>query len=348
MTETKWYSGPIYVLVTLALVLGFSLVPATPSMVSAQEATGTFLTGNAPTVTIVYAPTSVTPQTKMNVSVVVSNSGRNLTELSNITFQFWYDADGGNPSLGEFNASPVSAQEGIGIGWDSEGGFGNLSPVNTTWVQLTCTAPADMDVTEGTFWFNFTIGKVAKKTSDSAVWQIAATANSTDYRMGFGYDTTPGVTMNFYSEVSINPPGPTVDWGLVPPGLAFGEDGASEESLGADNVTYIVNGNYTQNVASSANWTNATASNATLDATGTCSSPQQFSLKADDTGTLPAGNLVTTGTGVAIKSGTITGDGTSGGGAGDVETANTLWLMLASTFETAKYSGTLTYSVAEV
>ena len=347
MTETKWYSGPIYVLVTLALVLGFSLVPATPSMVSAQEATGTFLTGNAPTVTIVYAPASVTPQTAMNVSVVVSNQDRPLSNLSNITFQFWYDANGGTPTEAEFDAVVPDAQEGIGIGWDSVGSFGSLYPLTTTWVRLTCKEPADMDVTEGTFWFNFTIGKVAKKTTGTAVWQIAARANDTTYRSGFGYDVTPGVTMNFYSEVSINPPGPTVDWGLVPPGLAFGEDGASEESLGAT-VTYIVNGNYTQNVASSANWTNLTAANATLDDTGTCGSAQQFSLKADDTGTLPAGNLVTTGTGVAIKSGTITGDGTSGGGAGDVETANTLWLMLASTFETAKYSGTLTYSVAEV
>jgi hypothetical protein len=347
MTETKWYSGPIYVLVTLALVLGFSLVPATTSMVSAQGATGTFLTGNVPTVTIVYAPASVTPQTNMTVSVVVNNSDRNLTELSNMTFQFWYDANGGNPSLGEFNASPNTAQEGIGIPWDSVGGFGNLSPVNTTWVQLTCTAPADMNVTEGTFWFNFTIGKVAKKTSGLAVWQIAATANDTTYGMGFGYDATPGVTMNFYSAVSISPPGPTVDWGLVPPGLAFAEDGNSEEALGA-NVIYIVNGNYTQNVASSANWTNLTAANATLDDTGTCGSAQQFSLKADDTGTLPAGNLVTTGTGVAIKNGTITGDGTAGGGAGNVEAANTLWLMLADTFATAEYTGTLTYSVAEV
>jgi len=193
-------------------------------------------------------------------------------------------------------------------------------------------------------WFNFTIGKVARKTIGGDCWQIAAMANDTQYKWGFGYDAE-GVTMNSYSEVSISPSGPTVDWGLVPPGLDFGDDTASEQPLGA-NVTYIVNGDYTENVSSSATWTNATASDATLDATGNCSSPQQFSLKANINGTLPGGNLVDVSPGVAIATGTITGDNTTDGGPGNVETANTLWLKLASSFETAKYTGTITYSVA--
>lgn len=350
MTEVKWYTGPVYVLVSLALVLGLSLMPATTSMVSAQGgATGTFLTGGPPTVTIDYTAASVTPATDMNVPVNVTNADRNLTELSNMTFEFWYDADGGVPTEAEFDSSPISTQEGIGIWWSSVGGFGGLVANATTfgnasWIKLTCTQPADMNTTWGIFWFNFTIGKVAKKTTGSAIWQIAARANSTDYGSGFGYDPQ-GVTMNFHQEVSIAA-NTTVDWGLVSPNLTW-TDGGSQQSLGTA-VTYIVNSNYTENVKSSSNWTNATASNATLDAAGTCANPQEFSLKANVSTTLPAGRLVDNVTGAVIANETITGDGTTDGGPGNVENANTLWLKLANTFETARYTGTLTYLVTEV
>jgi len=345
MTETKWYSRPGYVLVSLALVLGFSLMPATTSMVSAQGATGSFTTGNPPTVTIVYDPGSVTPVTEMDVPVNVTNGDRNLSELSNMTFKFWYDANGGAASESDFNALSPTTQDGISINW-TPGSFGGLvanatSYGSASWVKLTCTQPADLDVTNGIFWFNFTIGKAARKTLGGDCWQIAAVVNSTTYGKGFGSDAE-GVTMSYYSEVTISPAA-TVDWGLVAPGLAFADDGDSEESLGA-NVIYIVNSNYTENVSSSANWTNTTASNATLDASGACGSPQQFSLKANVSGTLPGGNLVDVSPGVTIDTGAITGDGTADGGSGNNETANTLWLKLASSFETATYNGTITYS----
>lgn len=352
MTEAKWYTGPIYVLLCAALVLAFSLMPATTSVVSAAgEATGKFTAGLAPTIEIIYTPAAVTPQTEMDVPVNVTNGDRNLTELSNMTFQFWYDASGGEPTRTQFaNAfNNISTQDGIYIMWDSVAGFSglvaNISTYgNASWVKLTCNEPADLNTTNGIFWFNFTIGKVARKTTGNATWQIAAVANDSIFGEGFGYDTTPGVGMNYYSEVSIAA-NTTVDWGVVPPGLNF-TDAEAQQSLGTD-VTYIVNGDYTQNVTSSANWTNATASNATLDDTGTCANPQEFSLKANVTADLPGDGLVNSGTGVTIDTGTITGDGTTDGGSGNVESANTLWLKLADTFETAEYSGTITYLAAE-
>jgi len=283
----------------------------------------------------------------MNVSVTVNNQGRPLSGLSNIIFRFWYDADGGAPTQDEFNNSPVTPQNGIFIVWDSVTGFGGLVANNSTggsasWVRLTCNEPADMNTTQGTFWFNFTIGKVAWKTNGAAVWQIAAVANSTSFGEGFVYDAE-GVTMYGYGEISIEAPA-IVDWGIVLPGLDFA-DAEAVQSLGAD-VTYIVNGNYTQNVASSSNWTNATACNATLDSTGACNDPQEFSLKANVNGMLASAQLVNVAPGVAIASGTITGDGTTDGGSGNVESNNTLWLKLADTFEAATYVGCVTYFVA--
>jgi len=335
MTETKWYARLVYVLVSLALVLGFSLVPATTSIVSAAGATGTF-TISPPVVTVTYTPTSSDPTTEVSATVAVDNSGRNLAELSNITFKFWYDSTGTANGKGDFDGVSPNVNNALVITWfEANDTFVLVGPTATTWALGACTSPA-LGETTGTFDFVFTIGKVAHETSGSAVWQIAATANSTDYGSGFGYDATP-VTMTFYSEVSIPPA--TVDWGTVPAGLAF-EDTASEEALGAT-VTYIANGDYTQNVASSATWTNLTASPAILDDTGTCDDAQEFSLKADDTGTLPTDGLVSID-GTTIDTGIITDE------SGNVESDNTLWLKLASSFETATYTGTITYSAAEV
>ena len=346
MTETKWYMGPVYVLVSLALVLSFSLMPATTSMVSAQGATGKFTTGNPPTVEIIFTNTTMQPLWEMDVPVDVTNGGdRNLSELYNVTFLFWYDANGGDPTGSEFNSTPVSTQDCIGIEWDNPDGFSGLiatdtPPYNASWVLLTCTAPADLDVTNGIFWFNFTIGKVARKTVGEDKWQIAASAWSTSHGWGFGYDAEGVTTMNFYEEVFIAA-NTTVDWGIVPAGLGFAEDGDSEEPLGAS-VFYIANGNYTENVSTDAVWT----PDATLDATGACAYDQNFSLMADNTGAIASAVLVDVSPGVTIATGAITGDNTTDGGSANVEAANTLWLALAANFTTATYTGTITYSAA--
>ena len=76
---------------------------------------------------------------------------------------------------------------------------------------------------------------------------------------------------------------------------------------------------------------------AILDESGICDEAQEFALKADDTGTLPGGGLVSID-GTTIDTGIITDE------SGNVESDNTLWLQLASTFDPDVYTGTITYS----
>jgi len=49
MSKTKWYQKPVYLLVALALVLGFSLVTATPTAAAAADSTFTFPGGSLTT-----------------------------------------------------------------------------------------------------------------------------------------------------------------------------------------------------------------------------------------------------------------------------------------------------------
>jgi len=338
MTEMNWYSRLVYVLVSIALVLGFSLVPATTGMVAAQggDTAGGKFTIGLPVVTVTYTPISSDPTANVSATVSVDNAGRPLSNLTDIVFKFWYNATGGAASQDDFDAAAADVHDCLIINWTGAGGFALVGPTSTTWALdgANCSAPADLGETIGDFVFVFKIGKVARETTGSAIWQIAA--NATDPEGGFGWDADgEGTAMTFYNEVSI-PEATTVDWGTVPPGLDF-EDTASEQPLNAT-VTYIANGDYNQTVSSD-NWDGDVGGEgaATLDETGACSSNNSFALKANINGTLPDGGLVTKA-GTTIASGTITEE------SGNVESANTLWLKLAATFESDVYTGTITYS----
>ena len=136
--------------------------------------------------------------------------------------------------------------------------------------------------------------------------------------------------MNWYGEISVNTG--SVDWGTVSLGSDF--DANSQTGI---SVTYVCNGNYNQQVKSDGSWSGG-ATSLTLNAAGT-PGVAEFSLKADDTATLPSAALVSTGY-VTIDSGTQTGE------AGNTETANTLWLKMgASGIPAVTYSGTIYYQI---
>ena len=139
--------------------------------------------------------------------------------------------------------------------------------------------------------------------------------------------------MNFYGEVAVAPTG--VDWGTLTPGVDFGV--STKQSISS--VVYIANGNFDKKVKSAGTWTGG-SNNATLDATGVCSSAQQFALKADDTATLGSAVLVDTAGVIIDNTGTQTTE------AGVEVTTNNLWLKLASTFNSDTYSGVITYMTA--
>jgi hypothetical protein len=136
--------------------------------------------------------------------------------------------------------------------------------------------------------------------------------------------------MNWYGEVSVNTP--TVNFGTV----ALGSDFSSNAQTGIS-VTYICNGNYSQQIKVTAPWTGGPDS-INLNTSGT-PGDGEFSMKADDTVTIGSANLVSTGY-ITIGTGTQTGE------AGNTVTANTLWLKLgASGIPAVTFNGTIYYGI---
>jgi hypothetical protein len=189
-----------------------------------------------------------------------------------------------------------------------------------------------MTSSEGIFEFHFKPGKVATETKSGAKWQIYAQA----------YDGTAtasanqtGKNMNWFGEVTVNTA--SVDWGSVTPGTTWGD---STKQTGIS-VKYISNGAYDEQVAASAQWA-GTSDNATLDAAGNCTNTNEFSLKADDTATLPGDGLVPATPSYL----TIDNTGAQTSELGDTVATNTLWLKLSPVFlSKTTYNGTIYYQV---
>lgn len=327
----------------IALVLAMLLVMtvASPAVLAAPEGqvTGRFGINAPPTITSVsLTPTAVTPQTSSTVSVVVSDSD-NISDLSTLVVKVRYDADGGIPTVGEFDAASAGVQTAVAIvTWTHTGGNNSttvLTPAATTWSVSGYTVPTtngNFNGTSFTFSFPITIGKVATETSGSALWQIDAKATDSVGQTAYNYDAE-GAAMNWYGEITV--PAGTLDWGSLPPGSDFA---ATSKPFGST-IAFVANGPYDERVRSSASWTGATYT-ATLDATGAAANAGQFSLRADDTSTLGSAVLVDS-TGV-----TVDDTGVQTAEAGDSAANYYLWLKLAPVFNKDVYNGTITFIVA--
>lgn len=321
----------------ISIVAALTMILALmPGVAFADDVNGSFQTAsNTPqaTVTLYNAAgtievTSMTPLTAYTVKVNVIDAD-GLDNLTNIVLKLWYDAGGGTPTEGEFDSAAGHVQTGLVITWTQGGSFVLTAPTSTTWALGTCGAPSSLP---GDFEFKFTVGKVATATTVSANWQVAAKVLDDDAETVFAYDASTGDNdMNWYGEITVETTG--VDWGLVSAGMDFGEGGSSEETV--SNVKYISNGSFNKKVSTVSTW----STTATLDEDGSCTSANEFALKADDTGTLSSAFLVTT-------TGTTIGNGLQTDESGSTDAENGLWLKLASTFAGGTFSGTITYTIS--
>jgi hypothetical protein len=324
---------------TCVVTLMLALVPATTFAATEGGATGTFSNNNSPSITYVKLydtggtpgeTAAMTPQIEYDARVKVTD-GDGKADLTTIVVKIYYDADGSTSGT-EFDGKAADTQNCAIITWTQSSGIFSIEPsASTTWsLGGTSVEPANLD---GEFQFKFTVGKVATETTGSAKWQIAARVTDDSAQTVWAADAD-SATMAWYGEITV--PAATVSWGTVNPGMNFAAGTPSEQPLGAT-ITYISNGAYDEKVKSSATWSTV----ATLDVTGVCDDPNEFALKADDSGTFTSAVLVDT-TGAAIdESGTQTPE------TGDNAANNTLWLKLASTFDKGTYSGTITYIIAD-
>jgi len=302
-----------------------------------EEVPGSFdVEGEAPTVESVElctaggsATTDMTPQVEYNISVNVSDTNT-LDDLSTVTVTIFYDADGAYSD--DEVAGAADNQTRAILTW-TNGGSWSIDPVadGTSWVLESCVEPT-LSVGSGIFEFHFKPGKVATETTGNAKWHIYAEAYD-----GTATDNATDVNkdMNWYGEITVNGLS-SVDWGALVPGTDFGPSSNKTDI----SVTYIANGAYEEQVATSANWT-GNSDNATLDATGSCTYSNEFSLKADDTTTLDDAVLVTATPGgyATIDTNNQTGE------SGDTVTTNTLWLKLSSAFFAGDYSGFIYFKI---
>jgi hypothetical protein len=274
----------------------------------------------------------MTPQVEYYVQVHVTDANT-LADLDTVKIWIYYDADG------VFNSGdkvdPGNTSTGAVLTWTTPSTW-SITPTGggTTWTQNTSTAPT-LTGSSGDFKFNFQPGKVANASPGVAEWHIYAEAfDGTDTATG----NQTGREMNWYGEITVNTP--NVNWGAVDAGMDFGDDTASEN--GSISVKYLANGAYDEQVSANSSWTGTPSGTATLNISGSPSA-NEFSLKADDTGTLPSGSngLVT----VNPTYLTIDNTGIQTGEAGDTVATNALWLKLGTPFTAATYSGTIYYQI---
>ena len=340
----------ISVVVTLGLVLALALVPMASPVMAAEggTATGSFTVGNAlPNITSVEvipaaggsAVTSMTPGTAYRARIVVTDANT-VNDTAQVRVALVFDSNDSDPVTdpGETGNTHTLAC----LKWVKSPDTWSISPTGgtpaTTWsiTSGNCTKPSDMTLSTGTWEFYFTVGKVATEGTGgngTAGWDLFGEVNDEGTPVEMWGDRD--LAMDWYGEVSVNTA--SVDWGSVSPGMDFGEGDPSEEVN--INVTYLANGNYTEKVGASQNWTSVSG-NATLNIAASPGA-DEFSLKADDTTNLTSAvNVTTSPTYTTIATGTQTDDD------GNDVTTNSLWLKLGTPFTDATYTGTIYYQVA--
>ena len=280
-----------------------------------------------PTVgTIAISPSSMTPQeewTNITISVTDYNT---LADVNQVNVTVFYDAAGSDPSApGTTNVSTCAI-----LTWTRGGSpVWSLAPASTTWTinAAGCSAGSDSATTDN--WvFSFKVGKVATHSPSTDDWDIYAKATDSASQTGDNY--LRDVEMNWYGEITVNTV--NISWGIVSPGC-------SNETSPVVNITYICNGNYSEQVKTSQNWTSASG-NVALNTTGNPGTGE-FSLKADDDDTLVDAVQVLSASYTTFDTGNQTTE------SGNAENNNHLWLSLGSGIPVDTYSGTIYFGIAQ-
>jgi hypothetical protein len=342
--------GRTVVSVALAWALLLSLASASLAQ-TGDTVGGTFTLANAaPTITSVEvipagggsAVTSMTPGTAYKAKIV-ANDANTVDDITQVRVALVFDSGDSDPTTdpGETGDTHTLAA----LKWVKSGDSWSISPTGgspaTTWsiTPASSVKPSDMTLTTGTWEFYFTVGKVATVADGGTGqdgWDLfgevkdeASPVESWDDR---------DLAMEWYGEIDITTA--SVNWGSVSPGMDFAEGSPSEES--GISVTYVANGPYDEQVAASGTWDDGGTNTADLDNAGS-PEPNEFSLKADENGTLASAVLLDASPTYV----TIDASGTQTDDDGDPVATNSLFMKLGTPFLDAVYSGTVYFKIAE-
>ena len=325
--------------ILMSLALFATLAPV--AWAAEDSVSGSFTPANVlPTVTLIEVyddPGLTSPAASLTPQVyyflrVTAGDGNTIEDIDQIDVEFFYDASG-NDTAAPGSGDPQTC--GI-LTWDKDGGGSEWTidaGASTTWEILSanCTKPSDMGVASDDWVFVFMAGTVATESVGAADWDFYADA-ADDSGSGNLYERDREIL--WYGGISTSA---SANFGTVNNGTGFADN---VNEVNGVSVTYISNGNYDQQVKSDAIWT-GTTDNATYDATGNCSSAQEFSLMAFITDTFGSVVQVDT-TGVSIDN-----TGTQTSEAGNEVATNTLWLKIALVFVNETYNGNITYIIAD-
>jgi hypothetical protein len=277
----------------------------------------------------------MTPTTEYYAKLTVTCNNK-LSYLDTVTATIYYDSAGthGPPSGGgDTQTLAVFTWHSSGTTWTKDSG----TPSTWTIETADCVAPA-LTGKQGDWIFAFKPGKVAHQSITGTDWDAEGKATSKKPETSDPKYYT-AMAMNFFSEVSITG---SVAWNPATLGMKYLD---APNSQVVTKVNYLANGNYDENIKSSATWTGTTM-DVTLDESDPAGNPPaadgQFALKADDTATLASAVIVKNSTATAIdNTGTITGE------SGDDVATNNLWLSLsAAGIAPETYTGQIFYEIA--
>jgi len=262
----------------------------------------------------------MTPQTEYYLKVTV-NDANGVDDIAEVKAKIYYDSAGSNPDESGFTTG--NNQTCAILTWNTTGWFIDAG-ASTSWGLITGDCSKPSTGTGGDWKFAFKPGKVATEATD---WDLhgRGTDNATLTAGMYCYNKT----MNWYGEITVGTS--SISWGIVSPGC-------SNETSPVVNITYICNGNYSEQVKTSQKWTSASG-NLTLNTTGSPGAGE-FSLNADDDATLADAVQVLSASYTTFDTGTQTTE------SGNVENNNHLWLSLGSGIPVDTYSGTLYFCIA--
>lgn len=292
-----------------------------------------------------HATSTITPQTTYYAKVTV-NLASNLVNLQTVQVTLFHDINGNDPSApGTSNTQTcaiLTCTVGPPANWTIEP---SNPPTNTTWgiVSTSCSQPANLNVTTGDWIFAFIPGKVAHEAPSNAIstdnWDAQGKAINKSSQSGELY--VRNKAMNWYGEITIIPP-LLVNWGEVPLGLTFENTTYNPQTVG---IKYIANGDYYEDIESSATWTNGSET-VTLDVAGNDPpAADMFALMADNTNVLNKNDAVVV---IDTQYRHINAGGSLTGEDGVTGTTNSLWLSLGETgIAPVVYSGNIYYQIAD-
>jgi hypothetical protein len=305
--------------------------------------------------------TTLTPNMYYDIVVGMNELGT-FDNLSKLDIKLWYDATGTSNAKTKFDLVPnVSADSNtvaqtsstIQLSYDDDNDDAVVTLDNTsdnTW-DLYGTDQPTVTATSGSFIFRIKIGRVATEaeSGNAPRWQVAAYAEDIYYVADYMAGATN--TMNWYGETVV-PDSHTIRWEDVEGGFNYTQSAAKEKVFtgeGDNEITYISNGDYSENVKVSTRWARSygTETATSVARINTLNTDNSFAIKFDKVDGYASGTAIaiddTSGSVVTPTevTGTITAE--SGLSRSDYY----MYLATSNTFpQSSVYDGTIVFGIA--